>query len=634
MPLWSNTDAFNEASGFPREWGAWARAQFPEWLNRANRYGDQGDWYQQQLSDYWWGQLNDGYASPEDIAGAGQRATPWITSAVNSRNANMDQIGDIWAGRRSVDSLFDPIRDRYNDWAGDITRTGEMSQSEIDRLFRDLLATDEGTNREIMGGIGDTFGRIDSGINDTFGGLRRASSRTGQDLLSATGAAYSGMRDDSGRTFDGLTDSLNSTYGDLESRTDGTFGQLAGDLGSTEGAIRQEIERLRPNSEFAQARVGRSWAPVVSNVAQRLRTLGLTPNSLQGMSAMADVESRRAAAMDDAAVEQNQSIANQLNQMRLWGYGQRADLGLGELDRMTDLGLGRQAGRERLGLQSLLNRQGLTEREQGIGRDLVTDALMRDINLGIGQNDRSNTSAIQAMAAANAERERALMNRQGIAQNRSAGTLNNLTNQYGITADWRNSLNNMDMAAYDAHLRDILGSQDILRERNTNDLTNVNLLNQQYGIGNEWYGNQYNRRDAAANAMGNLMNTNYGQRQNATSNAMGWGNTAANAYDTARNYDANRGNVGWRIAGAVAQPLLSRIPGLSSFIPALGNITGTNQQNGGTWQGRAGGGAGGYGGFGTPPFVPTRYSNTAASYPQVSQWQNLSRNLFGNLRMP
>lgn len=600
MPAFSPTDAYREAAGFPRQYGAWTWQQFQDALERMNRYGGEGDRLSGFLTQYMLNQLQNGYASPDQIRAMGEQIMPGLGEMLARRGSRLDDIQSGYNNRYGTGDAMSTIYDNLNGQAGDIGYTqGAVDQDIMDTFMRGSSA-DRDVSNNILGDIGRTAAFSQNGINDTFGGLRSANAQLGQNLLNATNQAYGAMRGDSDQTFSGLESELGAAFSGLGQQGRDTFGRLGQSAEDTYTQAIDEAERLRPGSDLWAARVGRNWAPVVAQTGERLRRAGAGPNSLQGISMMSDIAAQRARAMDDAVAQEQGQFADRMNSLRLGRQGSRERLGLGELSFNRDNVLDEQSGRQRLRIGGLQNRQGLTEREQGIGREIANLGFNREADMAIGQNDRVLQSTRDASLRAAAERARSLMNQQGLDANRSLQAQRNLNDAYANTTNWRNAQNNAAMARRGMELDDWNTQSDLFRERNNEDLVGMNLRNQQYQMGQDWMGRDIGMRDAAAGNLANLMNTYYGQRGAQTNAAMGFGNQAQNAYGQTAAQEAGRGGWGWGLIGGVAQGALSMIPGVG---PMLGNFAGgiTNGvrvQNGGVPGARGGGFNGGGSGYG------------------------------------
>lgn len=591
MPALGPTDAFREASGFPREYAAWMYQQMKDYLDRANRYGGEGDRLQQYLTNYLLSQM-DGYMSPDQIRSMGEQIMPGLGDMLARRGSRLDDIQNSYGGRYGTGDAMGTIYDNLYGWANDIGYTqGATDQDILDTFMRGSTA-DRATSGDILGDIGRTSDFLQRGANDTFGGLRGANARLGQDLLNATNQAYSGLRSDSDRTFSGLESELGQAFAGLNQQGRDTFSRLGSSAEDTFTEALGEAEKLRPGSELWAQRIGRNFAPVVAQANSRLRRMGIGPNDLQSASLNADIGSQRARAMDDAMAQEMGTFADRMNSLRLGRQGARERLGLGQLSFNRDNVLDEQSGRQRLRLGGLQNRQGLTEREQGIGRDLAQTGFDREANLAIGQNDRVSQAARDASTRSAAERIRSLGNQQALDASRSAQAQRNLAAALQNTTDWRNAGNQAALGRRSMELDDWQTQADLARERNAEDLIGLNLRNQQYQMGQDWWTRNLGMRDSAASNLANMMAQMYGQRNSSANMARGFGGDAYQGYgDTRRNEEGKGGWLSRMIAG-FAPGLLSLIPGVG---PVLGSIasTGMGATGFGGGRGAPGGGFGG-----------------------------------------
>lgn len=435
MPAFSTSDATNEARGFPREFGAWNFEQYQRFLDLMNRAQQQGDWASEWGLDYNLNRARDGYASPTDIRSRGGEIMD-IDPTLARRDQRYADILGLNAGRTPSGQTMGQIYDRYNDWAGDISRTEGMTQQEIDDLYSRSAGRNEDANRDFSTSLSDTYDPLRSALSSEFGGLRSSNAdltrglntgisgtvgelrganrdvtgdlggritagysgirsenqRNADDLLSNALDTYGGLEQDRERTYGdtraslastigGLRDDAGQTYGDLERGGRDTYGRLRGDRERTFGDIATgtdeaygralaDTESLRPQGDALAARTARSWAPAIADTQARLRRAGVGPNDLQYVSAMADVDARRAAAMDDAQAEGMGEYTDRTNALRLGQANARERQGLANLDRNVGLSEAEQAMNERLGLGSYGARERLGMTGYTEGRDL------------------------------------------------------------------------------------------------------------------------------------------------------------------------------------------------------------------------------------------------------------------------
>ncbi len=449
MPAFGPTDAYREAAGFPREYGAWNWQQFQDWLNRANNAGYQGDWLRDHLTNFNLGRMDSGYASPGDIRSRGAEIMP-VEDTINSRRGRLNDIASSFGDRPDI---IPGMYDRYNDQAGDIVRTGDTSQDIIDRLYRGQTGREDSAHGDIVSNIADTDRTVREGINSNFGGLRRGSANLTSDIARNIGSSYGGMRrsnqdvtrglrDDwtnaftdlarsRGGTYGGLRNDLNSTTNELETGAQDTYGdildtgtkaydKLQGSRGtlfddlnaSGEDAMSKSIadaEKLNPLGDYRKAEVARSFAPAIANTEQRLRRAGIGANDMQRLEALSDVEGQRAAAMDRSVAETGAENADRLSRLRSEAQSGRERRGMANLNTNIDLTQGELAQQERnktalrdtmerLGMNRYIRGENLalselsdTERQmlqQEMGKqNLDIGQLTRDINLGQNELD-------------------------------------------------------------------------------------------------------------------------------------------------------------------------------------------------------------------------------------------------------
>lgn len=660
MPAFGPTDAFREASGFPREYGAWNWQQYQDALGRMNQYGQTGDWLRDWILNRELARAQEGFDSPEAIRATGDRVTPGIEDAIGRRGARLSDISRMFDDRVSTGETMGSIFDNINGMAGDITRTGEGTQSEINDLFSRGAGREDEASGEVQRNIGDTYGRTERGVNEAFSGLRGANSRLAGNMAGALTRTFGGLRGSledamdrssgrssgttadligrSGNAFRDIGGRTRSTYGGLGrgmadtyrragADTSGTYGELEGSSEGTYDEAIRDAEGLRPNSALQMARVGRSFAPAVSNAKARLRRAGVGPNDLQSQAVLGEVEAARARAMDDSAAASGERAVDRLNELRLGRQGSRERLGLGRLDRSTELGLGEQAGRERLELSQLsdeerqqlaqlANEQGLSlddmvrqinldqERQVGRerlgvnefdrGRSIGEGELERDISLGVGQSDRVTRAGEAAGAESRNETLRRLAAMQGLDIGRTNATIGNLDTQYGRTQDWRNQGNTANLMRRALETQDFDTRSNLAREQNQEELTNIDLRNLGYDRGQDWTRQNRAVQDSASSNIANVMARLEALQQDQGRTANMFGNAAADNY--ARAYEQEAGKGGWAsrlLLGGLGAFLGDSVAG-GALAGARGQPTSGTQQGGGAFQfagGTQGGGS-------------------------------------------
>ena len=422
---------------------------------------------------------------------------------------------------------------------------------------------------------GQTMGDINNAMNRYQGDILRTGGQNAGDINSTYNRMFGRVGKSSGKLTDLITNtygrergSANDAYGGLLDQGKGTYGGLGGSLEGTYGEALKNIDKTDPSGSFAAARAGRAFAPMMRNAMERLRRSGGTPNSVEGANMLRGVEASRARSMDDQMAA---------------GMGRFAD-------RKNSALLGRQAGRERLGLGQLNYNTGLTTDVNAINRALglaqgnaYADTIKNDRNLRMGLDEQ-------------------------LLQN----NLGNRNQMFGRSADFWNKKMNNALLNRDMQLQDFSTGSNLQREKNAEDLNNLDLRNTQFGRGAWLQGLNLNRRDTGTGNMGNLMGNLYNTGLRQTNAAGGYANDALRGAQNS--YGLEQQNSGWgkQLAGAGAAFAMNLIA------PGSGNVL-NGMMQGGRQQG--------YGGFGTPNFNPN-----ANPYPwqQQAPRSNAGQWLFGN----
>lgn len=687
MPAFSATDAFKEAAGYNREMGAWSFQQYKDWLYKANESGAISDRLRQQLEAYAQEQIQQGFASPEDIRAVADQIMPGLEAAIQRRQGRLDSLQDLFNARTMPADTLNRINESIQGQASDIVRTGDQQQTEIEDLYGRQQGINEGTSRDVVQNIGQTAGSIQGGINDTFGGLRGQNAASRDRIIQAIGdvnrtssganrdvtagllrsgegafdemgqrrdAGYGKLRSDLGQTIGGLergstgtTDDIiaraGSTYSGARSKTGDVFGGLKGSAGETYDTAIADAGSLRPTSEAQVARVARSFAPAVSAAAGRLRKRGITSGDAQYDAVMREVEADRARAMDDSAAASGERAVDRINQLRIDKQGAAERLGVGGLDRDTDLaikeqesyagekgalrdilnnlGLKKYAESKDLGLsemsdaeRQLLNREamrqglnlGQLERQISLdesrlraGTAAEEGALGREIDLGVGQSDRVTSIGNQAgrdyrgeliRTAGEAGRNQAV---------RSGASMDLTDQQFDRTQAWRNKDQQAALLERAIQGEDFDTAARIATMLNGEEITANDMRQQHYENGQDWVINNYTRRDAGAANIGNIY-AREGQQQNTAANiARGFGSDATANYGQTYQQEAGRGGWGTRLAVGLGAAGLNLVaPGLGTAVGGVANsaLGGTSAMGGaprGAYGQSGSGGAGG-----------------------------------------
>ncbi len=682
MPAFGPTDSYREAAGFSREYGNWNFAQYRDWLNRMQQSGAISDRLRDQLEQYAQRQIQEGFASPQDIRAIAEQIMPGVEEAIARNRGRLEDVQQLFNSRTMPADVMSRITDSINAQAEDIARTGEGQQREIDDLYGRTSGINEQTSGDIVNNIGETARSLQGGVNDSFGGLRRTNAGVRDRIVGATNRTYDDLggrnsqvtRDllrsgegafdqmDRNRTagYGRLRGELDSTVGGLETGSRGTTddiiaraaGVYSGAKGDTAGTYRdlegssvdtydaalKDAEGLRPTSELQVARVARSYAPAMAAAASRLRRRGLSAGDPQFDAVLREVEADRARGMDDAAAASGERAVDRINELRIGKQTAAERLGIGRLDRTTDLSLREQDqyAQEKNALRDILNnlglkkfaeskdlglsemsdaerqllnreamRQGLNlgELERSInleqnrlkaGTDAEDRALDREINLGVGQSDRVTEIGDRAGRDYRTELTRRGQNQQQIEGVRTGANLDLADRQYDRTTNWRQRQQQSELLRRAMEQEDFDTAARIATQMNGEEVNALDLRNQAYQQGRDWVIDNYTRQDAGAANLGQIY-AREGQREaTAAQTARGFGQDAEQAYGHTEQREAGRGGWGTRLLGGIAQAGLSMIPGVG---PILGGIAGqVTNAVAGQPTGQGGGGGGQQGG--------------------------------------
>jgi hypothetical protein len=396
--------------------------------------------------------------------------------------------------------------------------------------------------------ITGNFDNIQDTIDSTTGRMFSREENANRDIVG-------NIRD----TATGMTGAVNDTFGGLRADNAASAGRLRGDGDAAFSSMMSELESLKPGSEAAQARAARSFAPQTADTLARLRRSGVDPNSLQAQAVLRQVESARSRAVDDAAAEGNLRYADRRNSVR--------------------------------GNQLDYNAQ------------VETGRLGNEMNLGVGQVDRTNDIADGAGSAYRAETRTNAGNMNAIDGNRASATIQNLDSAATRSMDLSQRRNALTGMQRDMNREDAAGVQNILGQQNDNDLVANDLYNNEFDRGLQFTGTD---RGVRNNAAGQIQQAG----RDATSNslqsanvAQGFGQQASQNYNTA--FEREAANAGWgtRLLGGLAAGALNLVaPGVGTAFSGV--LTGgqqqrpqqAQQQGGGGQQGSGGGGQQGGGG--------------------------------------
>lgn len=267
--FWGMNDSGKESAGWPRELGAYSAEQMKEWLGRQNNYSNLADYYTNDAAAYWGGRREDGFGTPEQIAGTGRQISPWVQPYVSNALTRRQDIRAGEMGRRPAGEVAGEMGNRLDEMGQNIGGNYTSIEGDINDTAGRAFGRDEGASTDVVNNIRDSSGGMRALVDDTFTGLRR---------------------DNTG------------TYGDIKGRGKGSFAEQM-----------NRLALIAPGSQAQGARVARSFAPQIADTLTRIRRAGIDPSSPEAASLLRGVETDRSRAMDDASAAGTESFIRQSN---------------------------------------------------------------------------------------------------------------------------------------------------------------------------------------------------------------------------------------------------------------------------------------------------------------------------------
>jgi hypothetical protein len=473
-------EAQNNLAGMRNQY----QGQFDQWLGRSgdswNRGNDLFNW----SSNYWRDRANTGAPSVEDIRRTGEAIMPYQTELNRIRQRNLDAGEDFRNSVGSWENLSPWMTNNLNLQQQNINNNSDYIRDQIDSTHGSTTGRERETSANVLGNITRSF----------------------DDARDIIGGAYGRARTDNDKT-----------YNDILSRTGNAF-----------GAMRRDLEQIKPGSQAQQAQVSRSFAPNIANAAGRLRRAGVGADSLQGSNIIGNAEVARARAMDDRAAASTGQYVDSMTRLRSGELGATTDALTSRLNNSMNLGT------TEAGLQSNLSlgRGSATSQEQIRSGDSLNN--MDYLRLGGNTQNSNNTT--------------------------------NLLNQ-----NVRDRMNN-DLLGRQIQMEDFRTREGLRGDANNIDLTGINLGNQQWQQGMNWQNWDRSSRDNAANQMGNLMQGQYNNSFNGANTANQFGQVPLQMWN--QQLQQEQANSGWgkRLLGGLAGSALSYFTG--GFGNALGRAGG------------------------------------------------------------
>lgn len=504
-----------------------------------------------------WGMSNAGKEAGgfarEQGAWNSQQFRDWLAraNAFSDRgNALTDQALDFW--RQQMNEGIgspDQIRQtgqQISPWVQPAIDSRRGRLNEIEALQRGLKPADEVAG-EMSGRLDDQAASITGNFDDIQGTIDSTTGRQFGREEQANRDIVGNIRD----TAIGMTGAVNDTFGGLRTDNAASAGRLRGDGDAAFSSMLSDIELLKPGSEASQARTARSFAPQTADTLARLRRSGVDPNGLQAQAVLRQVESARSRAVDDAAADGNLQYTDRKNNVR----GNQLDYNA-------------QVERGRLG---------------------------NEMNLGVGQVDRTNSIADGAGSEYRAETRTNAGNMNSIDGTRADATIQNLDSATTRSMDLTQRRNALTAMQRDMNREDAAGVQGVLREQNNEDLIAGGLIDDQFDRGMSYTGANTGIRANAAGQVGQAGRDATSNAFSSANTAQGFGQQATQNYNTA--FDREAANAGWgtRLLGGLAAGALNLVaPGVGSAFGGV--LQGGQQQRPAQQQGNSGGPGGAYGG--------------------------------------
>lgn len=412
MPAFNSSQAYRDATSTLQQLGPYAFEQYRAALDEARRQGIPADWAQEWATNYYLNRADNGFGSPEDIRGIGQRVMPGVDDYIGTSRDRLNRIGDSY--NTDVVGPGNIIGNRYdqlNAQAGDIGRLGESTQGEIDSTYGRAADRNAAAGEAITGDLRDRYNGLASGTNDTFGGMRRANRGTADDLASDNAGTtvdmirraegdYSAMRGNSAalgrqqegdirRTIGGLQGQSDAGYRNLDRMTGSAYGATRSDLGSTisglEGQRRAGVADLRQGLD-------RTIGGLEGRTGEVYTGLGDSADGLYGTSLDETEMLRPAGEAETARVGRNFApvLANARGRLRRMGIGPDS---LQYMAQMSDIEGDRARAMDDASAQSTRDyvgrRSDIRDRLQGSRERLGQNQLGTEIDLGMaGQAGR------------------------------------------------------------------------------------------------------------------------------------------------------------------------------------------------------------------------------------------------------
>lgn len=427
-------------------------------------------------------QMEQGFGTPEDIAGLGSRILPGVEGYNDSRSSRTQRLRDVAGALPNAAQVRGEMSGVLDQYGNSLTGDFASVQGDINDTFNRVDALQSGRERDIVGSIGDSYGAAQKAVTDTY-----------KENIGDVGSTYGGLQTDAGNAYTDMLGSLDPAYAESQSR----------------------LDLLKPGSDARAARVARSYAPALASTVSRLRRAGIDPSSPEGSAALSRVETARARGMDDSLAADTERYVSGSNALTLNKLAQQLGLKSDQLN--TKIGLGTNRLNTALGLRSNQGQQtaGLA---LGQGQDFRNEMVRRSgeqtasqVNrLGANVNNQNQLTANlgnyfnQRMSLPGVERDMALQDytiQSGLEDRANAddtNAINLILQRYGIGAGHQTAdLSRKDVGG--------LGLNTAIQGRSSRGNAASGMAGQFGGAAEQGFGNVLDREQANSNWLGKLI---------------------------------------------------------------------------------------------------------------------------------
>lgn len=459
-----------------------------------------------------WGMSQQGKDARNAVSGIanqqtqnGQYWNDWGKDQANKGNEANSWAYDYW---KNANQQGAPTVGQNRSAGQDIYNYGSATADDWKRLAQ----TQDYWNNNVPKAA-DTMNQINGNL-DTMGGNVGINQDANQGTIDN---GYRGMADRSRNVYNQNTGQINDTFGKAQGDWNGSYDAMGnritgllgqskdayGQMGSNVDAYGQQIEKLNPAGEFRTAQTARQFAPAMAAEAGRLRRSGIDPNSIQASSALGNVETDRARAMDDAAAAGTMNYVNAQGQLT------------GMKNNVLQSGLNTDIG--------LVNNQNALGQNQAQGNQSMT---LGQGNALVNQNSQN----LATQNALDANRVGQTLDNQNASFAAGQNVLG-LRNQAALTG---NALGNQDFNTYNQMMKDQsaqsqtdlnrnLTQYQLGQQQNAADLQQRNLAGQQIGqLGQQQMNNGLNSAQLGSSQLGQAAGLQNQIYNNEAANA-GWG---------------------------------------------------------------------------------------------------------------